>query len=446
MYKKFTFTLVLVFGLVSNLLAQDLQGDELKSMQKSALTLNAPASDEFSMKLPEKVVRQWQDLKFGMFIHWGLYSILGRGEWAMFNEKIDAETYAQLAQQFNPKAFDAAKWASIAKNAGMRYMVLTARHHEGFALWNSPSSYRRYNSYETAAKRDFVADYTKACRAAGLKVGIYYSPMDWRFPGYFQPKELPDNAALMKKQAYGQVEELMHNYGKVDILWYDGGWLAHKGSDADAAWFWEPQKLNAMVRKLQPTVLINPRSGMEGNFVCNEGGAAVKGPILNHPWEKCLTLNKNSWGFNFKVNNMTPSEIIVMLVNTVDRGGNLLLNVGPDANGVIPQEQVAILDKVGHWMTAYGESIYGTVPGPFEPVDNLYGSVHKGSKIYIHLQRNNGQLNLPPISYKLLRCNQLDGKSVTFTQNEHGIRIETSDAFADESIITLVLKMDRRIR
>lgn len=410
-------------------------------MQKSAITLKAHVSDDFSMKLPDKVVKHWQDLKFGMFIHWGLYSILGRGEWAMFNEKIPAETYAQLAQQFNPKAFDATKWASIAKNAGMRYMVLTARHHDGFALWNSPSSHMDFTTYKTAAKRDFIADYTKACRAAGLKVGIYYSPMDWRFPGYFQPKELPDNAALMKQQAYGQVEELMHNYGKVDILWYDGGWLAHKGSDADAAWFWEPQKLNALVRKLQPTVLINPRSGMDGNFVCNEGGAAVKGPILNRPWEKCLTLNKNSWGFNFKSNTMSPAEVVTMLVNTVDRGGNLLLNVGPDANGVIPLDQVEILEKVGRWMATNGESIYGTVPGPFEPVDNLYGSVQKGSKIYIHLLRNEGKLTLPPLPKTICSCRELNGEMVTFTQTKEAIVIETVQTQPQESVVTLVLQV-----
>lgn len=446
MSHRLVFVLLLFSFFTSVLIAQEMQGDELKSMQKSAILSTSPANNGFSMELPRKVVQHWQDLKFGMFIHWGLYSILGRGEWAMFNEKIDAETYAKLANQFNPNGFDADKWATIAKNAGMRYMVLTARHHEGFALWNSPSSYGNFTTFATASKRDFVAEYTKACRKAGLQVGLYYSPMDWRFPGYFQPKELPENAALMKKQAYGQVEELMRNYGKVDILWYDGGWLAHKGSDADAAWFWEPQKLNALVRKLQPTVLINPRSGMDGNFICNEGGSAVKGPILNNPWEKCLTLNKNSWGFNFKVNNMTPAEIVTMLVNTVDRGGNLLLNVGPDANGVIPPEQVDILEKVGRWMSVYGESIYGTVAGPFEPVDNQYGSVHKGNQIFVHLLRNEGKLILPPTHFKMVSCKLMNGKDLKFTQSTESILINTDGIQSDESVITLVLKMNQQIR
>jgi len=419
--------------------AQNMQGDELKSMEKSAITFTSKNKKVGSLKLPAKVVRQWQDLKFGLFIHWGLYSISGRGEWSMFNEKIDADEYAKLANLFNPQKFDADRWAAIAKNAGMKYMVLTTRHHDGFALWNSPASYKRFNSRETASKRDFVAGYTKACRDAGLKVGIYYSPMDWRFPGYFNPKELPENASLMKKQAYGQLEELMRNYGKVDILWYDGGWLAHKGSDADAAWFWDPQKLNAMVRKLQPNVMINPRSGMTGNFICNEGGAPVKGDIINQPWEKCLTLNKNSWGFNFKVNNMTSSEVLNMLVNTVDRGGNLLLNVGPDSEGVIPEAQVEILEKVGSWLKVYGESIYGTKAGPFQPVDDYYGSVNNGDKIFIHLLQNKGRLVLPALDKKIYACSQLNGKAINFTQNKQGITIETTDLIPDESIITIVI-------
>jgi alpha-L-fucosidase len=382
-------------------------------------------------------------MKFGMFIHWGLYAIPGRGEWVMFNEKIDTNEYAMLAQRFNPQQFDAGKWAAIAKNAGMKYMVLTARHHDGFALWNSPSSYKKFNSYETAAKRDFIAEYTKACRNAGLDVGIYYSPMDWRFPGYFNAKELVDNAAMMKKQTYGQLEELMSNYGKVDILWYDGGWLAHTGSDADAAWFWEPVKLNTMVRNLQPNVIINPRSGVDGNFICKEGGAPLTGPIIDTPWEKCLTLNRNSWGFNNNTNNMTPAEVVNMLVNTVDRGGNMLLNVAPDSNGVIPQAQIDILAKVGNWLNTYGESIYGTLAGPFQPVDGFYGSVNKDNKIYIHLLRNDDKLVLPALDIKIAACNQLNGKALSFTQNQQGVTIETTGLIADESVITLVLTMKK---
>ena len=385
-------------------------------------------------------MKWWQDAKFGMFIHWGLYSIEGKGEWAMFNNKIPAEEYAKLADKFNPQQFDANVWVKVAREAGMKYMVLTARHHDGFALWDSQASYSHFNSFETAAHRDFVKEYTDACRHAGLAVGIYYSPMDWRFPGYFKPKELVENAELMKKQAYGQVEELMKNYGKIDILWYDGGWLAHNGKDADAAWFWEPVKLNKMVRSYQPDVVISPRSGWEGDFQCNEGGGKIQGPIINTSWEKCLNLNQSSWGYNPNQNLMSLKDIIVMLVNTVDRGGNMLLNVGPDAQGVIPETHIARLKEVGDWLQKYGESIYGTRPGPFEPKDDVYGSVQKGKLIYVHLLTVNNTLQLPGIDRKIISCKQMHGSSLKFTQDENGITILLDKLQPDSNVSTLILE------
>ncbi|MDE3145444.1 MAG: alpha-L-fucosidase [Bacteroidota bacterium] len=425
---------------LNSVYAQDLKGDELKSMEKYGGVKGANGIIAPELKLSQQQMKWWQDAKFGMFIHWGLYAIEGKGEWHMFNDKIPAEEYAKLAHQFNPQHFDANIWASVAKNAGMKYMVLTARHHDGFALWNSPSSYLHFNSYETAAHRDFIKQYTDACRKAGLAVGIYYSPMDWRFPGYFKPKELSENAALMKKQGYGQVEELMKNYGKIDILWYDGGWLAHKGSDADAAWFWDPVKLNEMVRRYQPDVVINPRSGWEGDFQCNEGGGIIQGPIINTPWEKCLNLNQTSWGYNPVQNLMTLKEIITMLVNTVDRGGNMLLNVGPDAQGVIPETHIARLNEVGQWLRNYGNSIYGTRPGPFEPVDNYYGSVQKRNKIFIHLLSIKDTLQLPPLDKKIVSCKQMSGSSLKFAQNKKGITILLNGIKPDKNVSTLVLE------
>ncbi len=238
------------------------------------------------------------------------------------------------------------------------------------------------------------------------------------FPGYFKPKDLAENAALMKKQGYGQVEELMKNYGKIDILWYDGGWLAHNGTDADAAWFWEPVKLNTMVRSYQPDVVISPRSGWEGDFQCKEGGAKISGPIIHTSWEKCLSLNQTSWGYTMEQNLMSLKDVIVMLVNTVDRGGNLLLNVGPDAQGRIPETHIARLIEVGGWLQKYGESIYNTRPGPFEPEDDFYGSVQKDKYIYIHLLTVKESLQLPPVERKITSCKQMHGLPLKFTQDE----------------------------
>lgn len=430
----------LVLAFVGKLTAQDLKGDELKSMEKYGGVKGDNGIIAPELRLSVEQMKWWQDAKFGMFIHWGLYSIEGKGEWAMFNNKIPAEEYAKLADKFNPQHFDANIWAKVAKDAGMKYMVLTARHHDGFALWNSPSSYSHFSSFETAAHRDFVKEYTDACRKAGLAVGIYYSPMDWRFPGYFKPKELVGNAELMKKQGYGQVEELMKNYGKIDILWYDGGWLAHKGKDADAAWFWEPVKLNKMVRSYQSNVVISPRSGWEGDFQCNEGGGKIHGPIINTPWEKCLNLNQTSWGYNPEQNLMPLKDIIVMLVNTVDRGGNMLLNVGPDAQGLIPETHIARLKEVGDWLQKYGESIYGTRPGPFEPKDDMYGSVQKDNLIYVHLLAINDTLQLPPIERKIISCKQMAGSSLKFIQNENSITIFLDKLQPELNVSTLVFE------
>lgn len=427
--------------------AQQVGNDELKSMEKSNISFKGGLSGVKApeLALSEEKMKWWKDAKFGMFIHWGLYAIPATGEWTMFNQKIPAEEYARYADQFKPRSFTGDQWTSVARAAGMKYLVMVTRHHDGFAMWNSPSSYRHFNSMETAAKQDFVDAFIKACRKAGLRIGLYYSPMDWRFPGYFDPKGLTDNAAIMKKQAYGQIEELMRNYGKIDILWYDGSWLAHKGSDADAAWFWEPVKLNTMVRKLQPDIAINPRSGMVGDFQVNEGSAEIKGPIIGFPWEKCLNLNGSSWGYNKIQRLMSLQEIVQMLVNVVDRGGNMLLNVGPDTDGNIPASQVERLMEVGKWLETNGESIYGTRAGPFQPIDSLYGSTFKGNKIYIHLIRSSKlkrQVQLPPVSRKIISCKILGGEFLTFKQDSSGIRFDIDRTKLSPAVTTVVFKLN----
>jgi alpha-L-fucosidase len=368
------------------------------------------------LSLSSEDMAWWCDAKFGMFIHWGLYAIPAKGEWFMHFGKVPAEEYAKLADEFIPRHFDAGTWVRIAQDAGMRYMVLTARHHDGFALWDSPSAYKGFCSTQTAARRDFVAEYLKACHERNMRVGLYYSPMDWRFPGYFKAKELPDDAALMKMQCYGQVEELMKNYGRIDILWYDGAWLAHQGTDADAAWLWEPVKLNTMVRKYQPKVVISPRSGWEGDFRCDEGGREVIGPIVAFPWEKCLNLNQPSWGYNAVQDVMSRDDVIRMLVNVVGRGGNVLLNVGPDRDGLIPPAHAERLREVGAWLNQFGKSIYRTRPGPFQPADNRYCSTHRGKTVYVHILAWDGKetLKLPPLGARVTSCHapKLTSKSI----------------------------------
>jgi alpha-L-fucosidase len=423
---------------------REMTGAELKSMLKSSIHFKSLGGVKVpGLRLSEKDMAWWRDAKFGMFIHWGLYSILGRGEWVMHNEKIPAEEYAKLADEFKPKKFDANAWTIAARNAGMKYMVMVTRHHDGFALWDSPGSYNRFNSVETGAKRDFVKEYVEACRNAGLRVGLYYSPMDWRFPGYFQPRKLIDNALLMKKQTYDQVEELMTRYGTIDILWYDGAWLAHKGSDTSSAWFWEPEKLNAMVKRLQPKIVVNPRSGWEGDFYCDEGSHEINGKIIPVPWEKCMCIcSGTSWGW-IPDDPVTPFEdLITMFVNVFVRDGNVLLNVGPDRDGVIPEEVVERLDEIGVWMRQNGESIYGTRGGPFEPVDRVYGSTYCKNRIYLHVLDFDKfrELKLPPIENKITRCSVLGFESIEFKQDEEGIAVSIPEKL--KKPVDTIVKME----
>ena len=392
-------------------------------------------------------MKWWRDAKFGMFIHWGVYSIPAKGEWYMNDEHVSASEYRKLGSQFQPRSFDANRWVRIARSAGMNYMVLTARHHDGFALWNSPSSIDNFTSVETAAKQDFVKDFVRACHKASMRVGIYYSLMDWRIPGYFKPRELPDSAQELKAQCYGQVHELTHNYGPIDVLWYDGGWLNMHGSDADAAWLWDPVKLNKMVRKANPGTIINPRSGWEGDFDCEEGGSEIKGHIRARPWEKCLNLNQTSWGFNRAQNLMSLREILSMLVNASVRDGNMLLNVGPDSDGVIPPTHVDRLREVGAWLKKYGDSIYKTRAGPLQPVDREYGTTYRGKTIYLHCfsAKDGETIGLPPFDPRILKATVITGGKAEFQQSAYAITIRLSQLAKSEADTIVRFDCDRAV-
>lgn len=344
---------------------------------------------------------QWfRDAKFGMFIHWGLYSMLGRGEWVMFEERIDVAEYAKLSDQFDAAKFDARAWAKTASDAGMKYMVMTTRHHDGFCLFDSKAS--NFTSTKSAAKRDFIAEYVEACRAEGLKVGLYYSPKDWRFPGYFFPELYHDSAVALKEQCWAQIRELMTNYGPIDMLWYDGEWLAHGGVAVkpgsvcewtqDPHWrtseylktnfFWESEKLNTMVRELQPNIIVNNRSGWQGDFHSRE--CRIGGMRTDKPWDACHCL-AGYWGWKQNGRMLSLQSCIHLLVQIAVRDGNLLLNVGPTGSGEIESRQVDRLAQVGKWLDAYGKSIRGTRGGPFMP-DSWGGTTFCGKTVYVHIQ------------------------------------------------------------
>ncbi|MCG2791562.1 MAG: alpha-L-fucosidase [Actinomycetia bacterium] len=298
----------------------------------------------------------FNEARFGMFIHWGLYSIPARGEWVMFHERIPKAEYAKLAQKFNPKKFDAESWVKLAKESGMKYMVLTTRHHDGFCLFDSKAS--DFTSVKTAAKRDFVAEYAEACRKHEMKIGFYYSLLDWRFPGWhYGPEKDPESFNQMVEQAHSQVRELMTNYGKIDILWYDGGWIPTV-EDKDIAKYWRSEELNSMVRELQPDIIINNRSGIAEDIDTpeQEVTAAQKGRC----WESCMTIG-DSWGYLKHNPDMKSTvQLIKYLVSAASGGGNYLLNIGPKPDGTIQKEFVARLKEIGKWMKVNGESIYSS--------------------------------------------------------------------------------------
>lgn len=293
----------------------------------------------------DRRMKWWHEARFGMFIHFGLYSVLGRHEWAMEDEGIPVAEYQQLAKQFNPKPHAPRAWAKLAKQAGMKYMVMTTKHHEGFC--NFDTKLTNYCAPKQAAGRDLVAEYYEAARSEGMHVGFYYSLMDWHHPDGARCAH--DEAARRRFVDYthGLVRELCTNYGKLDILWYDVAWpLSPEG--------WESVKLNKMVRQLQPDILINNRAKIPEDFTTPE----QKIQAFAEPWESCMTMN-DSWGYQKTDDDWkSPKTIVRNLVTCAHGYGNYLLNIGPEPDGSIPPQSVEILSNVGSWMDKHSDVIH----------------------------------------------------------------------------------------
>jgi len=285
-----------------------------------------------------------------MFIHWGVYSQPARGEWIMHREGIPVAEYENLADSWKPGPYPARTWARLARRAGMKYMVFTSKHHDGFCLWDSNMT--DYNATRRGPKRDLVAEYVEACRAEGLRVGLYYSLRDWHHPDGARCVRYEKARRRFLDFTQGCVRELMTRYGQIDILWYDGpGPL----STPEA---WESEKMNAMVRELQPDILINNRSLLPEDFGTPEGhlSAAPEG----RAWEACMTLN-GSWCYTpTPPEDWLPTRQILRMLNTAAAGdGNLLLNIGPRADGSVPEIAEDRLEAVGQWLGKSGEALYG---------------------------------------------------------------------------------------
>ncbi len=304
----------------------------------------------------EERMKWFHEARFGIYVHFGLYSQLGRGEWTMYSERIPAQEYAELADRFLPEPGCAEEWAAAARSAGAKYIVLTTRHHEGYCLFDS--QYSDFTSMKHGPCRDLVREYVDAARKAGLRVGLYYSLLDWRFPGYFEPEKYPESREALVRQVHGQVRELMTNYGKIDLLEYDGSWDSRmRQSRASQAEFWQSEKLNAMVRELQPEIIINDRSGTDEDIetpeqVVREGRQRVS--------ESCMCIGDScAWGYTrFNPNWKSAEQLLQYLIQAAQGGGNYLLNIGPDPQGHIRNEELERLQALGEWLKVNGEAVY----------------------------------------------------------------------------------------
>ncbi len=366
-----------------------------------------------------KRIKWWTDARYGMFVHWGTYSLLGRDEWVQGFEAIPAEEYEPLADQWNPRRNAPRAWAKLARDAGMKYMVLTTKHHEGFCLWDTKQT--TYNAVQRGPGRDLVAEYVDACREFGLKVGFYYSLMDWHHPDGGRSAYDPAARRRFLDFTHGCVRELMSNYGTIDILWYDipRPFVHPEG--------WESLALNQMARTLQPQILINDRSQLAEDFSTPEG--RVDAEAEGRGWEACMTIDHTSWGYMPSAAMDTHStRAILRMLNAACAGqGNLLLNVGPDPDGTIAPEAIKPLKTVGKWLERNAPAVYGPRDRAHWSASGCGGFSAKGKKVYFWCRNWAGEgMGLGGFMTKLKSAKLLaSGKPVCFEQN--GPRIVFKD-------------------
>jgi alpha-L-fucosidase len=376
-------------------------------------------------------MKWWHEARFGMFIHWGLYSVLGRHEWVMENEGIPVAEYEQVALRFKPKPNAARDWARLARQTGQKYMVMTTKHHEGFCHFDSKLT--DYCAPKKGPGRDLVKEYVEAARAEGLRVGFYYSLMDWHHPD--GAKCATDEQARRRFVDYihGQIRELLTNYGKIDILWYDVAWpLDAKG--------WESDKMNDMVFQLQPEIIVNNRNKLDGDFATPEQRIQAD----QRAWESCMTLN-DSWGYNRGDDNWkSPKAVVKNLIACAHDTGNYLLNIGPKADGSIPEESVRIFGTVGAWLQRNGATIY--LSEKCQPTRSNYASfTRKGNTLYMHVYYWPGEtVSLGGLRNQVKSVRLLaGGREIKFDQDNFRVRMTGLPEIApDDPVTTIAIECD----
>ncbi|MBL7132828.1 MAG: alpha-L-fucosidase [Phycisphaerae bacterium] len=389
---------------------------------------------DFLNAKPE-VISRWQEMRFGMFIHWGPVSLKGteigwsrrgprRGRRGTGN--IPMEVYDNLYKQFNPVKFDADQWVRIAKDAGMKYLVFTTKHHDGFVNFDSKLTEYKITSKESPFRRDVVAELAKACHKGALALGFYYSPPDWHHGDY-----RTENHERYIKYLHGQLRELCSNYGKVDIIWFDG--LGGKAKD------WDAENLFRIIRKLQPDTIINNRLGLAADFSTPE--QRIGRFDTKRPWETCMTICRQ-WAWKPKDQMKSLKQCLQTLVRVAGGDGNFLFNVGPMPDGQIEPRQVERLKQMGQWLKKYGQSVYTTRGGPYKP-GKWGGATHKGNRIYVHVLNWSGKsLTLPPVGKKIVGSKLLTGGKVTVEQDKDGVTINVAEQDRREIDTIVELELD----
>jgi alpha-L-fucosidase len=409
--------------------------------------LAQPFGDSPRTPNPESLER-WRTMRFGMFIHWGPVSLKGTEIGWSRGREVPQEEYDQLFQRFNPTNFDADAWTQLARDAGMKYLVITSKHHDGFSLWDSARS--DYDIMATPFRRDVLKELAESCRRHEILFCTYHSICDWWHPDY--PTGSPGgsttkaNANMDRYVDYlhGQLRELIDGYGPLGILWFDGEW--------ESPWTHERGlELYAYVRSLQPDILINNRvdkgrNGMQGTTTSGEFVGDYDTPEQEvgkfnrqRPWETCMTIGRQ-WAWKPEDDLKSFSECIHTLIHTVGGDGNLLLNVGPMPDGRIEPRQAARLREIGDWLKQYGEGIYGTRGGPFHP--GPWGAATcKENRIYLFVTSwpADGPLRLPPLGPSITASARLGGGDVTVRQDDNGLSIDASprDPLATVVVLTL---------
>jgi alpha-L-fucosidase len=362
------------------------------------------ASGAAAPRVPTPALEAWRADRFGLFIHWGPVSLKGTEiGWSRAGERrgyrgpgtqVPVEVYDNLYKEFNPVQFNAREWVALAQAAGMKYLVFTSRHHDGFSMFDTQASDYKITSPLSPFRRDVVKELADACHAAGLKFGLYYSQPDWHHPDAFTPDRHANYLAYLK----AQVREICTNYGRLDILWFDG--LGKKAEDYGAV------EVNRMARELQPHLLINNRNGLPEDFDTPEQRV---GKYQDHrPWESCITICKQ-WAWKPNDTMKSLEECVQTLVRCAGGDGNLLFNVGPMPDGRIEPRQVERLKEMGAWLGKNGESIYGTRGGPWHPTRN-FASTRRGNTVYLHVFKwENAALELPALPLAVKSAQVLGG-------------------------------------